>query len=170
NKMLQRIYGTAFFNKKDLNDYLELLEERKERDHRRIGKEMKLFENNQLIGAGLPMWLPNGATIRREGERYIVDKEVALGYDHVYPRSMDNSDLYKTSGQWNRDQDEMFPPMKVGNEDLVLRPMNCPHHMMIYKNEKHSYRELPIRIAELGMMHRYEASGAVSGLQRVRGM
>lgn len=170
NKMLQRIYGTAFFNKKDLNDYLELLEERKERDHRRIGKEMKLFENNQLIGAGLPMWLPNGATIRREIERYIVDKEVALGYDHVYTPIMANSDLYKTSGHWDHYQDDMFPPMKVGNEDLVLRPMNCPHHMMIYKNEKHSYRELPIRIAELGMMHRYEASGAVSGLQRVRGM
>ncbi|WP_052255964.1 threonine--tRNA ligase [Salinicoccus sp. YB14-2] len=170
NKMLQRIYGTAFFNKKDLNAYLELLEERKERDHRKIGKEMKLFENNQLIGAGLPLWLPNGATIRREIERYIVDKEVALGYDHVYTPIMANSDLYKTSGHWDHYQDDMFPPMTVGNEDLVLRPMNCPHHMMIYKNEKHSYRELPIRIAELGMMHRYEASGAVSGLQRVRGM
>ncbi|WP_462420958.1 threonine--tRNA ligase [Salinicoccus sp. Marseille-QA3877] len=170
NKMLQRIYGTAFFNKKDLNAYLELLKERKERDHRKIGKEMKLFENNQLIGAGLPLWLPNGATIRREIERYIVDKEVALGYDHVYTPIMANSDLYKTSGHWDHYQDDMFPPMKVGNEDLVLRPMNCPHHMMIYKNEKHSYRELPIRIAELGMMHRYEASGAVSGLQRVRGM
>ena len=116
------------------------------------------------------MWLPNGATIRREIERYIVDKEVALGYDHVYTPIMANSDLYKTSGHWDHYQDDMFPPMKVGNEDLVLRPMNCPHHMMIYKNEKHSYRELPIRIAELGMMHRYEASGAVSGLQRVRGM
>ena len=170
NKMLQRIYGTAFFNKKDLNAYLELLKERKERDHRKIGKDMKLFENNQLIGAGLPLWLPNGATIRREIERYIVDKEVALGYDHVYTPIMANSDLYKTSGHWDHYQDDMFPPMKVGNEDLVLRPMNCPHHMMIYKNEKHSYRELPIRIAELGMMHRYEASGAVSGLQRVRGM
>ena len=170
NKMLQRIYGTAFFNKKDLDAYLQLLKERKERDHRRIGKEMKLFENNQLIGAGLPMWLPNGTTIRREIERYIVDKEVALGYDHVYTPIMANSDLYKTSGHWDHYQDDMFPPMTVGNEDLVLRPMNCPHHMMIYKNEKHSYRELPIRIAELGMMHRYEASGAVSGLQRVRGM
>lgn len=170
NKMLQRIYGTAFFNKKELNAYLQLLEERKERDHRKIGKEMKLFENNQLIGAGLPMWLPNGATIRREIERYIVDKEVSLGYDHVYTPIMANSDLYKTSGHWDHYQDDMFPPMKVGNEDLVLRPMNCPHHMMIYKNDRHSYRELPIRIAELGMMHRYESSGAVSGLQRVRGM
>ena len=170
NKMLQRIYGTAFFDKKDLAAYMELLEERRERDHRKIGKDMKLFENNQLIGAGLPLWLPNGATIRREIERYIVDKEVSLGYNHVYTPIMANSDLYKTSGHWDHYQDDIFPPMKVGNEELVLRPMNCPHHMMIYKNERHSYRELPIRIAELGMMHRYEASGAVSGLQRVRGM
>src|SRR5690625_2069362 len=170
NKMLQRIYGTAFFNKKDLNAYLELLEERKERDHRKIGKEMKLFENNQLIGAVLPLWLQNGATIRREIERYIVDKEISLGYNHVYTPIMANSNLYKTSGHWDHYQDDMFPPMEVGNEELVLRPMNCPHHMMIYKNERHSYRELPIRIAELGMMHRYESSGAVSGLQRVRGM
>lgn len=170
NKMLQRIYGTAFFNKKDLKAYLKMLEERRERDHRRIGKDMKIFENNQLIGAGLPLWLPNGATIRREIERYIVDKEVSLGYDHVYTPILANAELYKTSGHWDHYQDDMFPTMKIGNEELVLRPMNCPHHMMIYKNERHSYRELPIRIAELGMMHRYEASGAVSGLQRVRGM
>ena len=170
NKMLQRIYGTAFFNKKDLNAHLQMLEERKERDHRRIGKDLKIFENNQLIGAGLPLWLPNGATIRREIERYIVDKEVSLGYDHVYTPIMANVDLYKTSGHWDHYHEDMFPPMEIGNEKLVLRPMNCPHHMMIYKNERHSYRELPIRIAELGMMHRYEASGAVSGLQRVRGM
>lgn len=170
NKMLQRIYGTAFFNKKDLNAHLQMLEERKERDHRRIGKDLKIFENNQLIGAGLPLWLPNGATIRREIERYIVDKEVSLGYDHVYTPIMANVDLYKTSGHWDHYHEDMFPPMEIGNEKLVLRPMNCPHHMMIYKNERHSYRELPIRIAELGMMHRFEASGAVSGLQRVRGM
>ena len=170
NKMLQRIYGTAFFDKKELSAYMDLLEERRERDHRKIGKEMKLFENNQLVGAGLPLWLPNGATIRREIERYIVDKEVSLGYNHVYTPIMANSNLYKTSGHWDHYQDDIFPPMEVGNEELVLRPMNCPHHMMIYKNERHSYRELPIRIAELGMMHRYEASGAVSGLQRVRGM
>ncbi|CAD2075219.1 threonine--tRNA ligase [Phocicoccus pinnipedialis] len=170
NKMLQRIYGTAFFNKKDLNAHLKMLEERKERDHRRIGKDLKIFENNQLIGAGLPLWLPNGATIRREIERYIVDKEVSLGYDHVYTPIMANVELYKTSGHWDHYHEDMFPPMEIGNEKLVLRPMNCPHHMMIYKNERHSYRELPIRIAELGMMHRYEASGAVSGLQRVRGM
>lgn len=170
NKMLQRIYGTAFFNKKDLNAHLQLLEERKERDHRKIGREMKLFQNSQEVGAGLPLWLPNGATIRREIERYIVDKEIALGYDHVYTPIMASVDLYKTSGHWDHYHEDMFPPMDMDGEELVLRPMNCPHHMMIYKNEKHSYRELPIRIAELGMMHRYEASGAVSGLQRVRGM
>ncbi|ANZ33175.1 threonine--tRNA ligase [Staphylococcus carnosus] len=171
NKMLQRIYGTAFFDKKDLKAHLKMLEERKERDHRKIGKELDLFMNSQLVGAGLPLWLPNGATIRREIERYIVDKEVALGYDHVYTPVMANVELYKTSGHWDHYQDDMFPPMKLDEtEEMVLRPMNCPHHMMIYKNKPHSYRELPIRIAELGTMHRYEASGAVSGLQRVRGM
>lgn len=170
NKMLQRIYGTAFFDKKALKEHLKILEERKERDHRKIGKELELFTTSQLVGAGLPLWLPNGATIRRELERYIVDKEVALGYDHVYTPIMGSVDLYKTSGHWDHYQEDMFPPMEMENEALVLRPMNCPHHMMVYKNKPHSYRELPIRIAELGMMHRYEASGAVSGLQRVRGM
>ncbi|MGV3128607.1 threonine--tRNA ligase [Staphylococcus simulans] len=171
NKMLQRIYGTAFFDKKDLKAHLKMLEERKERDHRKIGKELELFMNSQLVGAGLPLWLPNGATIRREIERYIVDKEVSLGYDHVYTPVMANVDLYKTSGHWDHYQDDMFPPMKLDEtEEMVMRPMNCPHHMMIYKNKPHSYRELPIRLAELGTMHRYEASGAVSGLQRVRGM
>ena len=171
NKMLQRIYGTAFFDKKDLKAHLKMLEERKERDHRKIGKELDLFMNSQLVGAGLQLWLPNGATIRREIERYIVDKEVALGYDHVYTPVLANVDLYRTSGHWEHYQDDMFPPMKLDEtEEMVLRPMNCPHHMMIYKNKPHSYRELPIRIAELGTMHRYEASGAVSGLQRVRGM
>ena len=171
NKMLQRIYGTAFFDKKELKAHLKMLEERKERDHRKIGKELDLFMNSQLVGAGLPLWLPNGATIRREIERYIVDKEVSLGYDHVYTPVLANVDLYKTSGHWDHYQDDMFPPMKLDEtEEMVLRPMNCPHHMMIYKNKPHSYRELPIRIAELGTMHRYEASGAVSGLQRVRGM
>ena len=171
NKMLQRIYGTAFFDKKDLKAHLKMLEERKERDHRKIGKELELFSNNQLVGAGLPLWLPNGATIRREIERYIVDKEVSMGYDHVYTPVMANVDLYKTSGHWDHYQEDMFPTMKLDeNEEMVLRPMNCPHHMMIYANKQHSYRELPIRIAELGTMHRYEASGAVSGLQRVRGM
>lgn len=171
NKMLQRIYGTAFFDKKDLKAHLQMLEEGRERDHRKIGKDLELFTNSQLVGAGLPLWLPNGATIRREIERYIVDKEVSMGYDHVYTPVLANVDLYKTSGHWDHYQDDMFPPMKLDEtEEMVLRPMNCPHHMMIYNNKPHSYRELPIRIAELGTMHRYEASGAVSGLQRVRGM
>ncbi|HCY8169684.1 TPA: threonine--tRNA ligase [Staphylococcus aureus] len=171
NKMLQRIYGTAFFDKKELKAHLQMLEERKERDHRKIGKELELFTNSQLVGAGLPLWLPNGATIRREIERYIVDKEVSMGYDHVYTPVLANVDLYKTSGHWDHYQEDMFPPMQLDEtESMVLRPMNCPHHMMIYANKPHSYRELPIRIAELGTMYRYEASGAVSGLQRVRGM
>jgi len=170
NKMLTRIYGAAAFTKEQLEDHLRLLEERKERDHRKIGKELELFTSSQLVGQGLPLWLPNGATIRRTIERYIVDKEVSLGYDHVYTPILGSVELYKTSGHWDHYQDDMFPPMKMDNEELVLRPMNCPHHMMIYKNSLHSYRELPIRIAELGTMHRYEMSGAVSGLQRVRGM
>jgi len=170
NKMLQRIYGTAFFKKEDLAEHLRLLEEAKERDHRKIGKELNLFTNSQQVGQGLPLWLPKGATIRRIIERYIVDKEISLGYDHVYTPIMGSVDLYKTSGHWDHYQDDMFPIMDMDNEQLVLRPMNCPHHMMVYKNAIHSYRELPIRIAELGMMHRYEMSGALSGLQRVRGM
>lgn len=170
NKMLQRIYGTAFYTKEALAEHLRKLEEAKERDHRKLGKELGIFTTTQQVGAGLPLWLPNGATIRRTIERYIVDKEVEAGYDHVYTPVLASVDLYKTSGHWEHYQDDMFPPMKMDHEEMVLRPMNCPHHMMIYKNERHSYRELPIRIAELGMMHRYEASGAVSGLQRVRGM
>ncbi|WP_147532585.1 threonine--tRNA ligase [Bacillus marasmi] len=170
NKMLQRIYGTAFFKKEDLQEHLRLLEEAKERDHRKIGKELNIFTNSQLVGQGLPLWLPKGATIRRIIERYIVDKEVSLGYDHVYTPIMGSVDLYKTSGHWDHYQEDMFPIMDMDNEQLVLRPMNCPHHMMVYKNGIHSYRELPIRIAELGTMHRYEMSGALSGLQRVRGM
>ena len=170
NKMLQRIYGTAFFKKEDLKEHLRLLEEAKERDHRKIGKELNLFTNSQKVGQGLPLWLPKGATIRRIIERYIVDKEVSLGYDHVYTPVMGSVELYKTSGHWDHYQENMFPVMEMENEQLVLRPMNCPHHMMIYKNSIHSYRELPIRIAELGTMHRYEMSGALAGLQRVRGM
>ncbi|MBM7648860.1 threonyl-tRNA synthetase [Bacillus ectoiniformans] len=170
NKMLQRIYGTAFFKKEELDQHLKMLEEAKERDHRKIGKELNLFMNSQKVGQGLPMWLPKGATIRRIVERYIVDKEVSLGYDHVYTPVMGSVDLYKTSGHWEHYQENMFPVMDMDNEQLVLRPMNCPHHMMIYKNGIHSYRQLPIRIAELGTMHRYEMSGALSGLQRVRGM
>jgi len=170
NKMLQRVYGTAFFKKEDLAEHMRLLEEAKERDHRKLGKELSLFTNSKEIGQGLPLWLPKGATIRRIVERYIVDKEVSLGYDHVYTPVMANVELYKTSGHWDHYHEDMFPIMEMDNEQLVLRPMNCPHHMMIYKNAIHSYRELPIRIAELGTMHRYEMSGALSGLQRVRGM
>ncbi|AGK55161.1 threonine--tRNA ligase [Bacillus sp. 1NLA3E] len=170
NKMLQRIYGTAFYKKEDLAEHLRLLEEAKERDHRKIGKELNLFTTSQKVGQGLPLWLPKGATIRRIIERYIVDKEVSLGYDHVYTPIMASVELYKTSGHWDHYQEDMFPVMDMDNEQLVLRPMNCPHHMMVYKDSMHSYRELPIRIAELGTMHRYEMSGALSGLQRVRGM
>lgn len=170
NKMLQRIYGTAFFKKDELKEHLRLLEEAKERDHRKIGKELNLFTNSMKVGQGMPLWLPKGATIRRVIERYIVDKEQRLGYDHVYTPVLGSVDLYKTSGHWDHYQDGMFPMMEMDNEQLVLRPMNCPHHMMVYKNDIHSYRELPIRIAELGTMHRYEMSGALSGLQRVRAM
>lgn len=171
NNMMQRVYGTAFFKQKDLEEHLHILEERKERDHRKIGKELDLFMVNPEVGQGLPFWLPKGATIRRQIERYIVDKEIELGYEHVYTPIMADSELYKTSGHWDHYQDDMFPTMDMGDgEELVLRPMNCPHHMEIYKNDIHSYRELPLRIAELGQMHRYEKSGALSGLQRVREM
>ncbi|UQZ46965.1 threonine--tRNA ligase [Bacillus sp. PK3-037] len=170
NQMLQRVYGTAFFKKADLDEHLRMLEEAKERDHRKLGKELKLFANSQKVGQGLPLWLPKGATIRRTIERYIVDKEISLGYEHVYTPVLGSKELYETSGHWDHYQEGMFPPMEMDNETLVLRPMNCPHHMMIYKQDIHSYRELPIRIAELGTMHRYEMSGALSGLQRVRGM
>lgn len=170
NKVLQRVYGICFETEEDLNKHLELLEEAKERDHRKIGKDLDIFTTSNLVGSGLPLWLPNGATIRRNLERYIVDKELSLGYEHVYTPVIANVDLYKVSGHWDHYRDDMFPPMKIDNEELVLRPMNCPHHMMIYKSKLHSYRDLPLRIGELGLMHRYEASGAVSGLQRVRGM
>ena len=171
NKMLQRIYGITFEKKKDLDEYLEFLEDAKQRDHRKIGKELGIFMISQNVGAGLPFWLPKGSTIRRVIERYIVDKEIECGYEHVYTPILANVDLYKTSGHWDHYQDSMFPPMDLGNgELLVLRPMNCPHHMEIYNNDVHSYKEFPIRIAELGMMHRYEMSGTLSGLQRVREM
>jgi threonyl-tRNA synthetase len=170
NQMLQRIYGTAFVKPAELDEHLRLLEEAKERDHRKIGKELDLFTVSQKVGQGLPLWLPKGATIRRVIERYIVDKEERLGYDHVYTPVLGSVELYKTSGHWDHYQEGMFPAMEMDNEDLVLRPMNCPHHMMVYKNQLYSYRHLPVRIAELGTMHRYEMSGALSGLQRVRGM
>lgn len=170
NKMLQRIYGTAFATKEDLEAYLEQLEEAKQRDHRKLGKELELFMTHELVGSGLPMYLPNGATVRRILERYIVDKEVALGYQHVYTPSLANVELYKTSGHWDHYKEDMFPKMEIGSEELVLRPMNCPHHMLIYKNKLHSYRDLPIRIGELAHDFRYEDSGAVCGLERVREM
>ena len=170
NKMLQRIYATAFDNKEGLEKYLEELEEAKRRDHRKIGKDLELFMTHELVGSGLPMYLPNGATIRRILERYIVDKEVAMGYKHVYTPSLANVALYKTSGHWDHYKDDMFPAMDMGAEQMVLRPMNCPHHMLIYKNKLRSYRDLPIRIGELAHDFRYEDSGSVCGLERVREM
>jgi threonyl-tRNA synthetase len=170
NDSLTRIYGTTWPNKEQLAAYLDRLEQMRRRDHRRIGKELKIFATTQEVGSGLPLWLPNGAKIRRTLERYIVDLEERLGYSHVYTPVIANVDLYKTSGHWEHYHDDMFPPMEMEGEQFVLRPMNCPHHMMVYKQEKRSYRDLPVRIAELGTMHRYEASGAVSGLQRVRAM
>ena len=170
NKMLQRIYGVCFDNETDLENHLNELEEAKQRDHRKLGANLKIFMTNDLVGKGLPMWLPNGAVIRRELERYIVDKELALGYDHVYTPSLGSVDLYKTSGHWDHYKDDMFPVMKLDEEEYVLRPMNCPHHMLIYKNDIHSYKDLPIRIGELAHDFRYEASGAVCGLERVRAM
>ena len=154
----------------ELEEHLNLLEEAKERDHRKIGKELKLFMTHKLVGSGLPMYLPKGATIRRTLERYIQDKEIALGYSHVYTPSLANVELYKTSGHWDHYKDDMFPAMKMDTEEMVLRPMNCPHHMLIYKNELHSYKELPIKIGELAHDFRYENSGAVCGLERVRQM
>ncbi|SDB94826.1 threonyl-tRNA synthetase [Pelagirhabdus alkalitolerans] len=170
NKMLQRIYGTAFAKQSELDEYLRLREEAKERDHRKLGKELGIFTVSQKVGQGLPLWLPKGATIRRTIERYIVDLEERLGYDHVYTPVLGNVELYKTSGHWDHYKDDMFPTLEMDNEDLVLRPMNCPHHMMVYKNQKYSYRHLPVRLAELGTMHRHEMSGALAGLQRVRAM
>ena len=170
NKMLQRIYAISFPKASQLEEHLQLLEEAKERDHRKIGKDLKLFMTHKLVGAGLPLYLPKGATIRRTLERYIQDKELALGYWHVYTPSLANVDLYKTSGHWDHYKDDMFPMMKMDEEELVLRPMNCPHHMLIYKSELHSYRDLPIKIGELAHDFRYENSGAVCGLERVRQM
>ncbi|WP_068619980.1 threonine--tRNA ligase [Paenibacillus tuaregi] len=170
NKMLQRIYGTAFVKKAELDNHLHMLEEAKKRDHRKLGKELKIFTFSNLVGQGLPIWLPNGAKLRRTLERYIVDLEERLGYQHVYTPVMGNVELYKTSGHWEHYQEDMFPKMVLDNEELVLRPMNCPHHMMVYKSDMRSYRDLPVRIAELGLMHRYEMSGALTGLHRVRAM
>jgi len=170
NKMLQRIYAISFPKQSELDEYLQELEEARQRDHRKIGKELELFMTHPLVGSGLPMYLPNGAVVRRMLERYIQDKEVKLGYKHVYTPSMANVALYKTSGHWDHYKEDMFPVMKMDAEELVLRPMNCPHHMLIYKNKMHSYRELPIRIGELAHDFRYEDSGNVCGLERVREM
>jgi threonyl-tRNA synthetase len=170
NKMLQRIYGTAFPKKAQLDEHLHLLEEAKKRDHRKLGRELKMFAFSREVGQGLPLWLPNGAKLRRTMERYIVDLEERLGYQHVYTPVLANVELYKISGHWEHYQEDMFPKMIMDNEELVLRPMNCPHHMMVYKSDMRSYRDLPVRIAELGTMHRYEMSGALTGLHRVRAM
>ena len=168
NKVLQRIYGICFESKEDLEEHLKLLEEMKERDHRKLGKELGIFMISDLVGKGLPLWLPNGATVRRLLQRYITDKEVALGYEHVITPSLGSVDLYKTSGHWDHYKDDMFPMMKLDDEEYVLRPMNCPHHMIMYRNSLHSYRELPIKIAEIANDFRYEASGAVCGIERTR--
>jgi threonyl-tRNA synthetase len=170
NKMLQRIYGICFDNEEDLEKHLQELEEAKQRDHRKIGKEQELFMTHELVGSGMPLWLPNGAVIRKQLENYIYEKERNMGYDHVYTPCVGTVDLYKTSGHWDHYQENMFPMMKVDDEEFVLRPMNCPHHMLVYKNKMHSYRDLPVRIGEFATDFRYEASGAVKGLERVRCM
>ena len=170
NKMLQRIYGVCFENQEDLDNCLKEIEEAKARDHRKIGKELDIFMSHDLVGKGMPLWLPNGAIIRKQLENYIYEKEQKLGYLHVYTPCVGTVDLYKTSGHWEHYKDNMFPSMKVDDEEFVLRPMNCPHHMLVYGNKLHSYRDLPIRIGEFAADFRYEASGAVKGLERVRCM
>ncbi len=170
NKMLQRIYGVCFDNEEDLNNYLQEIEEAKMRDHRKIGKDLSIFMSHDLVGKGMPLWLPNGALIRKQLENYIYEKERNMGYYHVYTPCVGTVDLYKTSGHWEHYKENMFPSMKVDEEEFVLRPMNCPHHMLVYGNELHSYRDLPIRIGEFATDFRYEASGAVKGLERVRCM
>jgi threonyl-tRNA synthetase len=170
NPQLQRIYGTAFFSKKDLDEYLERIEDAKRRDHRRLGKELELFTVSEEVGAGLPLWLPKGATIRRLLEEYILGLEREMGYEHVYTPSLAKVDLYVRSGHWAHYHEDMFPPMDLETEQMVLRPMNCPHHILIYESKLRSYRDLPVRLAELGTMYRYERSGTLSGLSRVRCM
>ncbi len=168
NKMLQRIYGICFKTKEELDAHLAELEEAKERDHRKLGKDLGIFMFADLVGKGLPMWLPNGFILRHTLVEYITDKELKLGYKHVMTPSLGNVDLYKTSGHWDHYKDDMFPKMELDNEAYVLRPMNCPHHMMIYKNFLHSYKDLPIRLAEIANDFRYEASGACCGIERTR--
>lgn len=168
NKVLQRIYGVCFDSKEDLENHLKLLEEAKERDHRKLGKELGIFMFSDLVGKGLPLWLPNGFMVRKLLIDYITEKELKYGYKHVYTPSLGSVDLYKTSGHWDHYKDDMFPSMEVDNEAYVLRPMNCPHHMMMYQNSLHSYRDLPIRIAEIASDFRFEASGALCGIERTR--
>ena len=168
NKVLQRIYGVCFYDEKDLDEYLRLLEEAKERDHRKLGKDLGIYLMTDLVGKGLPMYLPNGFILWNLLENYIRNKEISRGYRHVLTPPLGNVELYKTSGHWDHYKDCMFPSMRVDDEEFVLRPMNCPHHMVIYGNDLHSYRELPIRIAEIARDARYEASGALKGIERVR--
>ena len=168
NKMLQRIYGICFDNEEDLTKHLEYLEDCKNRDHRKIGKELEIFMTDDLVGRGLPMFLPNGYIIWEQLENYIKGKERKLGYQHVLTPCVGNVELYKTSGHWDHYKENMFPAMEVDGEAFVLRPMNCPHHMMIYANKLHSYKDLPIRIGEVAHDFRYEASGALKGIERGR--
>jgi threonyl-tRNA synthetase len=170
NPQMQRIYGACFIDQKELDEYLHKLEEAKRRDHRRIGKELGLFSVSDQVGSGLPLWLPKGATIRRLLEDYILEKERRAGYQHVYTPDLAKVDLYVRSGHWAHYHEDMFPTLDMETEQLVLRPMNCPHHILVYESKKHSYRDLPVRIAELGTMYRYERSGVLSGLSRVRVM
>jgi threonyl-tRNA synthetase len=170
NPQLTRIYGAAFQKKSQLEEHLERIEEAKRRDHKVLGKQLGIFMNSSLIGPGLPVWLPNGAAIRMALERYIQDQEKLAGYDHVFTPDLAHRQLYVTSGHWDHYKDGMFPVMKIDNEEFVLRPMNCPHHIQVYKNEMRSYRDLPVRLAELGTMYRFEKSGELSGLSRVRAM
>ncbi|MGD0115784.1 MAG: threonine--tRNA ligase [Dehalococcoidia bacterium] len=168
--MLQRIYGALFETQTELDDYLRRLEEAQQRDHRRLGREMELFMSSSLVGAGLPLWLPKGATIRRVLEEWITREERQAGYLHVYTPDIAKRELYEKSGHWEHYQELMFPPMKLEHEEMVLRPMNCPHHIIIYQSKMRSYRDLPVRIAELGTMYRFEKSGVMGGLTRVRVM
>ena len=168
NKVLQRIYGVCFPSEEELNSYLQELEDAKLRDHRKLGKDLGIFMTNDLVGKGLPMYLPNGCTVWDEFERYIKEKERKLGYKHVLTPPLGNVDLYKTSGHWDHYKDSMFPKMEVEGEEFVLRPMNCPHHMMIYANDIHSYRDLPLRIGEIARDCRFESSGSLKGIERVR--
>jgi threonyl-tRNA synthetase len=168
--MLQRIYGAMFETQDELDGYLTRIEEAARRDHRKLGRELELFTTSELVGAGLPTLLPKGATVRRQLEEYILGQERKAGYEHVYSPVLAKVDLYKTSGHWQHYRDGMFPPMQLEHEEMVLRPMNCPHHILVYQTQLHSYRELPLRIAEIGTMYRYEKSGVVGGLSRVRAM